>query len=92
MNNISLGPKELNQDSAGGPNLTNRRSWNFNLIEYEYLSEIVKENLRLIKEELEGRREKIIKHGYNSNERILADEEIKSYIEDSKENLKNLKK
>lgn len=60
--------------------------------EYEYLSEIVKENLRLIKEELESRREKIAKFGYNSNERILADEEIKTYIEDSNENFKLLKK
>lgn len=60
-------------------------------VEYEFLSEVVHENLRLIKEELDERKEKIAKHGYNSNERILADEEIKNYIEDSKENLKKLK-
>ena len=51
----------------------------------------MQENLKLIKEELEERKEKITKHGYNSKERILADEEIKNYIEDSNDNLKKLK-
>ena len=51
----------------------------------------MKENLKLIKESLEERKDKISQHGYNSNERILIDEEIKEYFEDSKENLKKLK-
>jgi len=34
---------------------------------------------------------KLNKHGYNSNERILADEEINIFIEDSKDSLNKLK-
>ena len=70
---------------------TVRRHIIYSSLEYEFLSEVVHENLRLIKEELDERKEKIAKNGYNSNERILADEEIKTFIEDSKENLKKLK-
>ena len=51
----------------------------------------MKENCSLIKDELEERDDKIRKHGYNSNERILADEEIKAFIEDSQDNLNKLK-
>ena len=57
-------------------------------LEFDYLRQIVQENFKLITEELAGRHEKIERHGFNSNERILADEEIKTYIEDTQEQLK----
>mmetsp|Transcript_4210 Transcript_4210/g.3956 ORF Transcript_4210/g.3956 Transcript_4210/m.3956 type:complete len:95 (-) Transcript_4210:480-764(-) len=56
--------------------------------EFDYLRQIVQENFKLIAEELAERHEKIQIHGYNSNERILADEEIKTYIEDTQDQLK----
>lgn len=66
--------------------------WSHNsFTEYEFLSEVVKENLRLIKEELDSRKDKIAQKGYNSKERIIADEEIKNYFEDTKENFNKLK-
>ena len=52
----------------------------------------MQENLRLIKEEL-AKREKVIEdYGYNSKERIFADEDIKTYIEDSELNFRELKR
>jgi hypothetical protein len=89
----NTGPKDPdNMDDPNGLNSGNGMCIVINYsIEYDFLTAVVQENLKLIKEELEERKDKISANGYNSKERILADEEIKNYIEDSNDNLKKLK-
>ena len=58
---------------------------------YPYYLEVVKENLRMILEELEKRDEIIAEHGYNSSKRVLADQEVKNYLEETEKTLKQLK-
>jgi len=57
-------------------------------LEFDYIRQVIQENFKLTTEELAERDNIIEKNGYNSNERILIDEDIKNYFEDSQENLK----
>jgi hypothetical protein len=52
----------------------------------------MRENLRLIKEELIQRSRKIEQYGYNSKERILTDEELKVYFEETESNFQDIKR
>ncbi|CAI2374421.1 unnamed protein product [Moneuplotes crassus] len=72
-------------DSFGG--LTNINSGK----RYEFFLQVVKENLKLIQETLDERRVIILKHGYNSSERIIIDEDINMYIQDSQQGIQKLK-